>query len=78
MAIDPATGDLDALRARYRELLQRLEANQSDFQRLARSVFRVQEDERRRIARELHDGIGQNLTALKHQLAIVRAGLPAA
>jgi two-component system sensor histidine kinase UhpB len=77
MAADPAGNDLDALQARYRELLDRLEGNQSDFQRLARSVFRVQEDERRRIARELHDGIGQNLTALKHQLAIVRAALPA-
>jgi signal transduction histidine kinase len=74
---DAQGGEIAQLRERYRDLLQRLEANQSDFQRLARSVFRVQEDERRRIARELHDGIGQNLTALKHQLAIVRASLPA-
>jgi two-component system sensor histidine kinase UhpB len=28
----------------------------------------VQEDERRRLARDLHDGIGQQLTALKHRL----------
>jgi signal transduction histidine kinase len=62
---------LSQLRAQYQELLQRLENNQSEFQRLARSVYRVQEDERRRIARELHDGIGQNLTALKHQLAMI-------
>jgi signal transduction histidine kinase len=41
--------------------------------------LRVQEDERRRIARELHDGIGQNLTAIKHQLAVLQAQLrPAA
>jgi len=59
------------LRTQYQRLLERLENNQSDFQRLARSVYRVQEDERRRIARELHDGIGQNLTALKHQLAMI-------
>ena len=77
MAAEPAGHALEGLRERYRELLERLETNQSEFQRLARSVFRVQEDERRRIARELHDGIGQNLTALKHQLAVVRAGLPA-
>ena len=59
------------LRTQYQELLDRLENNQAEFQRLARSVYRVQEDERRRIARELHDGIGQNLTALKHQLAML-------
>ena len=59
------------LQRQYGELLQRLENNQSEFRHLARAVYRVQEEERRRIARELHDGIGQNLTALKHQLALV-------
>ena len=68
---DPqASAALAALRSQYQELLQRLESNQSEFQRLGRAVYRVQEDERRRIARELHDGIGQNLTALKLQLAM--------
>ena len=38
------------------------------FRSVSRSVWRVQEDERRRLARELHDGIGQTLTALKNQL----------
>lgn len=58
--------------SRYEQLLQRLEANEREFRRLGRSVLRVQEDERRRLARELHDGIGQNLTALKHRLARAR------
>ncbi|HEX2164336.1 MAG TPA: sensor histidine kinase [Thermoanaerobaculia bacterium] len=31
-------------------------------------MWNVQEDERRRLARELHDGIGQTLTALKNHL----------
>ncbi|GAB2515820.1 sensor histidine kinase [Lysobacter humi (ex Lee et al. 2017)] len=57
---------------RYESLLQRLEANEREFRRLGRSVLRVQEDERRRLARELHDGVGQNLTALKHRLAQLR------
>jgi signal transduction histidine kinase len=68
---------LATLRADYAELLARLNANQQQFRRLARSVYRVQEDERRRLARELHDGIGQNLTAMKHQLALLRSALPA-
>ncbi|MGH8108875.1 MAG: sensor histidine kinase [Arenimonas sp.] len=66
---------LATLRSQYLGLLERLENNQSEFQRLARSVYRVQEDERRRIARELHDGIGQNLTALKHQMSMIASQL---
>ena len=61
---------------RYQQLLQRLEANEREFHRLGRSVLRVQEDERRRLARDLHDGIGQNLTALKHRLAQIGDALP--
>lgn len=67
---------LARLRRDYGALLERLETNQRDFHRLARSVYRVQEDERRRLARDLHDGLGQNLTALKHHLALLRAALP--
>jgi signal transduction histidine kinase len=70
-AEDSDDNDDDGLRARYRRLLQRLEANEGEFRRLGRSVWRVQEDERRRLARELHDGVGQNLTALKHRLALL-------
>jgi len=61
------------LRRQYEALMHRLEDNQVEFRRLARATWRLQEDERRRIARELHDGIGQNLTALKHQLAALQA-----
>jgi signal transduction histidine kinase len=68
---------LDTLRADYSALLARLERNQQEFVHLARSVYRLQEDERRRLARELHDGLGQNLTALKHQLSMTLDALPA-
>ena len=60
--------ELNDLRGEQRRLFERIAANERHFRGLARSVMRVQEEERRRFARELHDGIGQNLTALKHRL----------
>jgi len=68
--------DLRELRAQYQSLLERLQRNEREFRRLGRAVWRVQEDERRRLARELHDGVGQNLTALKHRLAQATQALP--
>ncbi len=44
------------------------------LQTLSKRLFKIQEDERRAIARELHDQVGQMLTGLKFQLeAMVRA-----
>ena len=45
------------------------------LQALAARLVRVQEEERRRIARELHDRVGQNLTALDINLGIVEERL---
>ena len=54
---------------------------QSRMEMLSRQLFRAQEDERRRIARELHDEIGQSLTAAKisvDRLAAFRPPRPSA
>jgi signal transduction histidine kinase len=66
---------IDDVLAQQRELVDRLQKDQVWFQHLARSVWRVQEDERRRLARELHDGVGHSLTALIHLMAQATAAL---
>ncbi len=57
-------------------LVERLQRDQNHFQGLARSAWRVQEDERRRLARDLHDGIGQSLTAILRLLSESIDALP--
>jgi signal transduction histidine kinase len=42
-----------------------LETLNRELRRLSSSLIAMQDDERRRIARELHDGLGQELTAAK-------------
>ena len=47
------------------------------MRQLSRRLFETQENERRQLARELHDRIGQNVTALTLNLNMLRGGLPA-
>jgi two-component system, NarL family, sensor kinase len=77
---DPGTGP-DSLREIAQEvaritsenarLLQRLGEGEKRFRLISRAILRVQEAERGRISRELHDGVGQSLTALKMQLQLL-------
>jgi signal transduction histidine kinase len=46
-----------------------------DLQRLSSAIISAQEDERRAIARELHDEVGQVLTAIKVELAIAQRAI---
>ncbi|WP_372528543.1 PAS domain S-box protein [Piscinibacter sp.] len=49
-----------------------LEQTHSDLQSLAKVKASIQENERKRVARELHDELGQHLSALKMDLASLR------
>jgi len=51
-------------------------AKEDHLQELSGEVLRVQDEERRRIARELHDGTGQTLSALKMALGILEKSFP--
>ena len=60
------------------ELGANLEAARSDNQRLLRHSLEVQERERRTIARELHDEIGQSLAAMDAEAALLHQRAAAA
>ncbi len=61
-------------RERHLATSRALELSQVRLRALSRRLLEVQEEERRRLARDLHDDIGQALTALKIQLESVMRG----
>src|SRR6266850_1246281 len=51
---------------------------EEELRRLSGQLLRLQDEERRRIARDLHDSTGQNLVALATSLARLQASIPTA
>ena len=85
-AIDPANpGELDApaphgdaeevdrLAASFRRMLARID---TERRRSGRLVLRAQEEERRRLARDLHDEVNQSLTAILLRLEALNQSAP--
>lgn len=58
-------GAAPTIEAPSAELAARLERQRSELETLARRLMTVQEDERTALSRELHDDIGQAITAIK-------------
>lgn len=54
---------------------QELQRSREELQQLSHSVLAAREEEKRRISRELHDDLGQRLSALKMDLAMLGADL---
>jgi signal transduction histidine kinase len=55
-------------------LFEQVRHHRAQLQRLSHRLVEVQEEERRAIARELHDESGQSLTALKVHLTLLQRG----
>jgi signal transduction histidine kinase len=72
-----ATVSASRLEGRLTRQRERDRQNTRDLQRLSAKIVSVQEDERRHIARELHDEVGQVLTALKVELAVAQRTIEA-
>jgi len=56
-----------------KRLFEQVQVSQGHLQSLSRRLIEVQESERRFLASELHDQIGQNLTALSINLNVIRS-----
>src|SRR5581483_2939576 len=61
----------EALRRAHDALESLVEQRTAALRRLSARLLRVQDEERRRIARELHDSLGQYLTAAKINLDVL-------
>ena len=64
--------ELSAIRDVFNHLAENLQTTLAERTALTRRLIDLQEDERRHLARELHDEFGQNLTAIRALAASVR------
>jgi two-component system, NarL family, sensor histidine kinase UhpB len=72
--VDPRSAEGQALARAFNDMLNRLESARRDA---ARTALAAQEAERVRVARELHDEIGQTLTAVAIEAGRAARGEPA-
>lgn len=58
----------------HQELELQVQARTAELRKLSQRLLKVQDEERRRFARDLHDSTGQTLSALKMSILFLRRG----
>ena len=71
-----AERDLRESEDHYRVLFNQARLMQENLRYLSNQILKVQEEERKRISRELHDEVGQALTAVNVNLAVLKKAIP--
>lgn len=72
------TAELQQRNQKLAQLYEEVQGSRRQLQQLSHRLVEAQENERRAIARELHDEVGQILTGLKMNLEVVRRLPPTA
>jgi PAS domain S-box-containing protein len=61
-------GNIASLEITRKQAEDRLAQSENELRHLSAQLLRAQEDERKRVAHELHDGIGQSISAIKFRV----------
>ena len=76
--VQERTQELEATNIALSEEIAERKQTEAALKTMSRTVQASQEEERQRIARELHDEVGQTLTMIKLNLKLVQDNLPEA
>jgi signal transduction histidine kinase len=74
--VQERTRELETTLSALREEISIHRRTEEKLRELSLSVLRIQDEERRRVARDLHDTVGQTLTALKMTLSTLENAVP--
>ena len=76
MALLEAIADRCAMAIDKARLLEELHGREEKIRQLGEHMLKVEEEERRRISRELHDEVGQSMLVIRLYLEMIRGNLP--
>jgi signal transduction histidine kinase len=74
--VQERTSELESTLSAFREEVSVHQKTEQKLRELSLTVLRIQDEERRRVARDLHDTVGQTLTALKLTLSALDDASP--